>query len=145
MPSVTEDAIRVLASSQSFERGVDYYRGGALFNLRRVGNELRGYCQGSDYAPYRLRAELGAGDVIDAYCTCPYDWGAIIFAIANIIHPRSEHNDVAIEQVRAVAQADTYVLGHVLLLIGPVLMLWGLVEFDILKVIHSTFKVIIEN
>jgi hypothetical protein len=40
--------------------------------------------------------------------------GAVIFAIANIIHPRSEHIDVAIEQVQAVAAADTYILGPVL-------------------------------
>ena len=35
--------------------------------------------------------------------------GAIIFAIANIIHPRSAHIDVAIGQVHAVAHKSTYI------------------------------------
>jgi hypothetical protein len=66
----------------------------------------------------RTLIRLGAGSAVV---------GAVIFAIANLLHPRSENIDVAIEQVRAVAQDDTYIFGHVLLLIGPLLMLWGLV------------------
>lgn len=75
--SLTENDIRALASSQSFERGIDYYRGGAVFNTRQVGNELHGYCHGSSYTPYRVSALLGSGGVVTAHCTCPYDWGGI--------------------------------------------------------------------
>jgi uncharacterized Zn finger protein len=77
LPPLTEDDIRSLASAQSFERGVDYYRGGALFNARQIGNELQGYCQGSEYTPYRVSARLGPGGVLTTYCNCPYDWGGI--------------------------------------------------------------------
>jgi len=77
MPFLTEDKIRALASPQSFERGVDYYRGGAVFDTRRVGDELRGQCRGSSYTPYRVSAQLGPDGVIAVHCTCPYDWGGI--------------------------------------------------------------------
>jgi len=77
MPALTEDKIQALASSQSFERGADYYRGGAVFDTRRVGDELRGQCRGSSYTPYRVSAQLSPGGVVATYCTCPYDWGGI--------------------------------------------------------------------
>jgi uncharacterized Zn finger protein len=77
MPSLSEDDIRALASSQSFERGKDYYSNGALFDTRQIGEELRGYCHGSSHSPYRVSARLGPGGVEDADCTCPYDWGGI--------------------------------------------------------------------
>lgn len=69
----------------------------------------------------RTFMRLGAGSAVI---------GAVIFAVANIIHPRSEHIDVAIEQVQAVAAADTYILGHLLLLLGPILMVFGLVALQ---------------
>jgi hypothetical protein len=81
MPKTTlplsEDDVRALASSQSFERGFDYYSGGAVFNTRQIGDELRGYCRGSSYTPYRVSARLGSGGVVTAHCTCPYDWGGV--------------------------------------------------------------------
>lgn len=77
MPPLTEDDIRALASPQSFERGFSYFRNDALFNTRRVGNELCGHCHGSSYNPYRVSAQLGLGGVITAHCTCSYDWGGI--------------------------------------------------------------------
>ena len=77
VPSLTEDDIRALASPQSFERGADYYRSGAVFNARQAGNDLRGHCRGSSHTPYRISAHLGPGGVVAAHCTCPYDWGGI--------------------------------------------------------------------
>ena len=77
MPTLTENDIRVLASPQSFERGFNYFHNDALFNTRRVGNDLRGHCHGSSYTPYRVSAQLGLGGFITAHCTCPYDWGGI--------------------------------------------------------------------
>jgi len=77
MPSLTEDNIRTLASTQSFERGVSYYRSGAVFNTQRIGDELRGQCRGSSNTPYRVSAQLGPGGVMTAHCSCPYDWGGI--------------------------------------------------------------------
>ena len=88
---ITEDAIRALASEQSFERGVDYYRSGAIFNTRRVGDELRGQCRGSSYAAYRVSAVIGPGGVQSPYCDCPYDWGGICKHLVALLLTRLHH------------------------------------------------------
>jgi uncharacterized Zn finger protein len=77
IPVITEDDIRGLASPQSFERGSNYFHNDALFNTRRVGNDLRGHCHGSSYIPYRVSAQLGISGITATQCTCPYDWGGI--------------------------------------------------------------------
>lgn len=98
-PSLNREDIRALASSQSFERGVSYYRSGAVFNTRKVGSELRGQCRGSDYAPYRLSVQLGANGVVTASCTCPYDWGGIckhlVALLLTWVHAPEEFQSVA--------------------------------------------------
>ena len=75
--SFTEEDILALASAQSFERGLDYFESGALFDARRVGNDLHARCEGSGYTPYRVSAQLGSTGVLSTRCTCPYDWGGI--------------------------------------------------------------------
>jgi uncharacterized Zn finger protein len=76
-PSLSEEDLRGLSSAQSFERGKDYYNDGAVFDTRKVGDELRGYCHGSSNPPYLVSARLGPNGVVDVHCTCPYDWGGI--------------------------------------------------------------------
>lgn len=76
MPQLTLDAIQSRATAQSFTRGKQYYQDGAIYNTTRRGNELEGWCSGSDYSPYRVRVTLTAdGFVGEASCTCLYDWG----------------------------------------------------------------------
>jgi uncharacterized Zn finger protein len=74
---ITEADVRRLASEQSFNRGASYYRSGTIFEPVRQGNELRAYCHGSSYEPYRVSATLGPQGVATTHCTCPYDWGGI--------------------------------------------------------------------
>lgn len=73
--SLTESMIRGLATAQSFERGDDYYHSGAVLGLSKRGNTLLAHVEGSSYEPYEVTIELGEHGVIEAYCTCPYDWG----------------------------------------------------------------------
>lgn len=76
MPTqLTEAIIRALSTPQSFERGWQYYRTGAIFNTTRQGDLLIGECEGSMAPAYRLRAELDEGGVRSASCTCPYEMG----------------------------------------------------------------------
>lgn len=76
-PSITEAQIRQLSSDQSFERGHKYYRQGAVFEPVRQGNELRAYCEGSSYEPYRVSVTLSEKGIEATHCTCPYDWGGL--------------------------------------------------------------------
>jgi uncharacterized Zn finger protein len=75
--NITEADIKQLSNEQSFSRGKSYYRGGAILEPVRQGNELRAYCEGSEYQPYRVSATLGPNGIAGAHCTCPYDWGGL--------------------------------------------------------------------
>jgi uncharacterized Zn finger protein len=70
-----ETAIRALASRESFERGRDYWRRGAVLDLVKRGDELTAVVEGSDVAPYQVTIRLHDGGIADMRCTCPYDWG----------------------------------------------------------------------
>ena len=77
LPNITEETIQKMSSDKSYDRGYRYYRSGAIFDPVRQGNQLIGYCEGSQYQPYRVSAELGPSGIERINCTCPYDWGGI--------------------------------------------------------------------
>lgn len=76
---LTERTIRDRASDQSYQKGRDYYKSGAIYNPASQsapgGVVLMANCEGSTAPSYRLRIELDEGGVRSASCTCPYDWG----------------------------------------------------------------------
>jgi len=75
LPKLTEAAIRGRATDTSFERGYDYYRDGAVLEVARRGNRLLAEVEGSSYEPYQVSITLSEHGIVDADCTCPYDWG----------------------------------------------------------------------
>src|SRR5215210_5177821 len=77
LPRLTEAHVREMASEKSFERGVDYYRDGAVFEPVRQALELRAQCEGSDYEPYQVSATLTKSGIAETSCTCPYDYGGV--------------------------------------------------------------------
>ena len=77
IPTITEADIKQLSNEQSFSRGKSYYRGGAVLEPVRQGHELRAYCEGSSYQPYRVSVTLDSNGVSGTHCTCPYDWGGL--------------------------------------------------------------------
>lgn len=74
-PSLTEATIRNLTTAQSFSRGQAYLRDGAVLEIEQRGDLLLAEVEGSEYEPYQVRVRLDGGGVVDADCTCPYDWG----------------------------------------------------------------------
>jgi uncharacterized Zn finger protein len=76
LPNLTESDIARYCTEQSFERGEDYYYRGAISRPFRQGLTLRAECEGSQYEPYRVTAELDEQGIKSAYCSCPYDWGS---------------------------------------------------------------------
>lgn len=48
--------------------------------------------------------------------------GAIIFAIANMLHARSDDIDIYAEQIKAVAESDIWLTAHLMLLVGGILI-----------------------
>lgn len=89
-PKLTEAAIRSLASPQSFSRGQTYFRNGAVLEIERRDDLLLAQVEGSSYEPYRVTVKLDAGGVVEADCTCPYDWGGyckhIVAVLLTYIH-----------------------------------------------------------
>ncbi|MGE5375410.1 MAG: SWIM zinc finger family protein [Bacteroidota bacterium] len=72
-PKITESMIRTGATPESFRRGEEYYREGAISNTAIQGSLLSGECAGT-YAPYyRVQVELDEAGIGRASCTCLYE------------------------------------------------------------------------
>jgi len=94
LPKITESMIRAGAGPESFHRGEEYYRDGAISNAAIQGALLSGECAGT-YAPYyRVQVELDEAGITEASCTCPYEFGGyckhiVALLLAYLHHPKS--------------------------------------------------------
>ncbi len=70
IPTIEE--IRKLCTESSFERGIEYFRGGSVRGLEQFGNRITSIVEGT--SDYEVTIRMDKGD-IEASCTCPYDWG----------------------------------------------------------------------
>lgn len=76
-PAFGEDAICALATVESFTRGREYFRRGAVSGLECRDNRLTAAVEGSEAAPYAVAIELREDGVGTTRCSCPYDWGGV--------------------------------------------------------------------
>ena len=94
LPKITESMIRSGAGQESFHRGEECYRDGAISNTAIQGSLLSGECAGT-YAPYyRVQVELDEAGIAEASCTCLYEYGGyckhiIALLLAYLHHPKS--------------------------------------------------------
>ena len=94
LPKITESMVRAGATPESFHRGEEYYRGGAVTNTAIQGTFLSGVCAGT-YAPYyRVQVELDEAGIAEASCTCLYEYGGhckhiVALLLAYVHHPKS--------------------------------------------------------
>jgi len=72
---LTDAIIRQHASADSYQRGREYYAQGAVSHIGRRGRQIQAEVEGSQYEPYRVQIAADAGGIVQALCTCPYDWG----------------------------------------------------------------------
>ena len=70
-----ESAVRALATVESFTRGREYFRRGAVSGLERRGERIIAEVEGSELTPYAVTIELQDGGVAATRCSCSYDWG----------------------------------------------------------------------
>ena len=106
LPRLTEAAIARLTLGQTFQRGLEYYHEGNIIEPVRRGDRLQAYCQGSMPEPYRVAVHLGDQGQVEAYCTCPYDWGGICkHAVALLLtwvhEPQAFREEPPVEEVLA--------------------------------------------
>lgn len=96
-----EEIIRSRASGQSYQKGHEYFRSGAIFNpswqSTAAGIVLTAQSEGSTAPSYRLHVELDAGGVRSASCTCPYDRGGdckhIVALLLMYLHKPDEFSE----------------------------------------------------
>jgi uncharacterized Zn finger protein len=90
IPKFSETTIRQHAAGDSFSRGQQYYRQGAVTGLVLRDNSIQAEVEGSDYEPYKVRVTFDAGGITAASCTCPYGGGGwckhIIATLLACIH-----------------------------------------------------------
>ncbi|MEM7375002.1 MAG: SWIM zinc finger family protein [Bacteroidota bacterium] len=65
--------LRQLATSQSFQRGEDYFESGLVSKLIKKGHEYEGEVEGSR----KYRQHINTKNGFEGSCTCPYDFGGI--------------------------------------------------------------------
>lgn len=93
-PKITESMIRAGASPESFQRGEEYYREGAVSNTAIQGALLSGECAGT-YAPYyRVQVELDEAGIAETSCSCLYEYGGyckhiVALLLAYLHRPKS--------------------------------------------------------
>ncbi|MDQ2694059.1 MAG: SWIM zinc finger family protein [Pseudomonadota bacterium] len=106
IPSLTEAILHQQCSEQTFSKGRQYYRDGAVLSLIRRGNVLLARVEGSGMAPYRVRVAFDGSRIGDAECDCPYDWGGwckhVVAALLACIHePQSIEERPPLDQLLA--------------------------------------------
>lgn len=72
---ISVEAIRALATPESFSHGRRYLEDGVVSQLVQRGAEISAEVEGSEIDPYEVTIRLNRDAVAEARCTCPYDWG----------------------------------------------------------------------
>lgn len=94
LPNITESMIRVGTTPESFRRGEEYYREGALSNTAIQGTLLSGECAGTYVPYYRVHVELDEAGIAGVSCTCLYEYGGyckhiVALLLAYLYRPKS--------------------------------------------------------
>ncbi|MGI8854725.1 MAG: SWIM zinc finger family protein [Thermomicrobiales bacterium] len=100
-PQLSEQEIRARFDAQSWQRGRQYARDGAIINARRQGKTLRASCIGSLPEPYRVELIFDPHRITSADCSCPVGDGGyckhvVALAVTWLEHPERfvAHEDV---------------------------------------------------
>lgn len=74
IPAISEAIIRHNSNASSYNRGEEYYRTGAIAQLKKRGNLIQAEVEGSEITPYQIRIGYDAGGITSAFCTCAYNY-----------------------------------------------------------------------
>ena len=68
---VSHTDIKNWVGLSSFQKGMEYFGRGAIFETRLQGQTLKGHCRGSQANSYRVQATLEPAGITSAMCSCP--------------------------------------------------------------------------
>lgn len=74
VPNLTLATIQRHVTDNSYDRGNDYWRSGAVVSLTQRQHRLEAEVEGNDPTPYRVRLDFDGGGITRAVCTCPYSF-----------------------------------------------------------------------
>ena len=75
--SLNEAMIRGYATSQSWQKGEDYYFNGCVRSIIERGGMITAEVSGNHYKPYQVNLSFEGEELDTCYCSCPYDYGGI--------------------------------------------------------------------
>jgi uncharacterized Zn finger protein len=64
---ISEAIIRHNSNASSYDRGEDYYRRGAVYDVKKRGNQIQASVEGSEIKPYRVSVNFDAGGITLAW------------------------------------------------------------------------------
>ncbi|MGI8687039.1 MAG: SWIM zinc finger family protein [Thermomicrobiales bacterium] len=101
IPQLSEQTIRARFDPQSWQRGQQYARDGAIINARRQGMTLKASCVGSMPEPYRVEVTFDVRVIVSAECSCPVGDEGYCKHVAALLLTWLEHPEafVALEDV----------------------------------------------
>jgi uncharacterized Zn finger protein len=71
---ISETFLQQHSTAKSYDRGMQYYRSGAVANVVQRGNLVQASVEGSEYEPYCTRLTIDSGGIREATCTCEYSY-----------------------------------------------------------------------
>lgn len=74
IPNLTDAAILHQASPESFQRGEDYYRRGAVIEICQRGQHIHAEVEGNSVEPYHIGLSFDGAGLTQVQCSCPYDY-----------------------------------------------------------------------
>jgi uncharacterized Zn finger protein len=125
IPKLSETSIRSRSTSQSFERGQDYYKSGSVTSLIQRGNELSAKVEGSEFDPYHISIDFNKSGITSAFCTCPYNFEGwckhIIATLLTCLHQpdRIEQRPELAELIAPLTREQLQLILHKLALEQP--------------------------
>jgi len=95
---LTVNILKSCSSPESFTRGHDLYQSDAVFDTFQKDDLLTGKCEGSSAPFYQIHVQLDEGGILEASCTCPYDWGGYCKHIIALMLTYMHNPDAFIKQ-----------------------------------------------
>ncbi len=103
LPNLNSATLQHHATEQSYTRGENYFRSGAVVSLTQRQQTLQAEVEGNEVMPYRVTIDFDGGGVTHANCTCLYDFeGWCKHIVATLL--ACIHQPETIEQRPSLAQ-----------------------------------------
>jgi len=107
---LSEADIRQRVTTEIWTRGLDYFEQSAVSRVVWREGRVIARVRGAQYEPYTVEITFDDGEIAEAYCTCPYDWGGdckhIIAVLLHLARGEPVEERPSLESLLAELDAD---------------------------------------